>query len=81
MLHMTKFIIEHKETLGKAIYPALKDVNHPINLGNEFFCIKELILIFLWFENDAGLCREINIKQIMKKKKNLLLLHRCCHCC
>ena len=61
MLYVTGCIIEHKETLGKAIYLALEDVNYVVDLGNESFCVKEPILIFPWFENDVGLSAEKSI--------------------
>lgn len=60
-LHVTGCIIEHKETLGKAIYPALEDVNCTVDLGNKFFHVKEPIPMFPWFENNAGLSAEKSI--------------------
>jgi hypothetical protein len=52
---MTGRIIEHEEGLGKAVCLVHKDVNCVIDLGDEFFCIKEPVMILPWLEHDAGL--------------------------
>ena len=52
---MTGCIVEHEETLSKAICPALKDSDHMVNLGEEFIQIKISVVALPWFEHDVGL--------------------------
>jgi hypothetical protein len=54
---VTGCIIEHEEGLGKAVCLAHKDVNYMINLGDEFFCIEEPVMILPWLEHDVGLTK------------------------
>jgi hypothetical protein len=52
---MAECIVEHEEALGKAICLALEDVDHAIDLGDEFLRVKIPIAVLAWFEHNVGL--------------------------
>ncbi len=66
---MTRCIIKHKEGLGKAICLAHKDIDHAIDLGNEFLCIEESIMILPWLEHNAGLTKGLSIESMIRNLK------------